>query len=54
MLDRIFREIYLINNLKARILINNNVINSKKIIIDITKSKIYINSYKIIAIIISR
>ncbi len=49
------REIYLINNLRARILISNNIIKPKNIIIkpkniiiNIIKKLIYINSYNII------
>ena len=34
-LYRIFREIHLVNNLKAHLLINNNVIDSKKIVLNI-------------------
>ena len=34
-LYRIFREIHLINNLKTHLLINNNIIDSKKIMLDI-------------------
>ena len=34
-LYRIFREIYLISNLKAHLLIDNNIIDLKKIILDI-------------------
>ena len=34
-LYRIFREIYLVSNLKAHLLIDNNVIDSKKVMLDI-------------------
>ena len=48
MLYRILREIYLINNLKIYILIENNIIELKEIILNINKSKAFINSYDII------
>lgn len=48
-LYRILREIHLINNLKARILIENNIIELKEIVLNISKSKIFIDSYDIIA-----
>ncbi len=51
-LTRILREIYLVKDLKTYILLRNNVIESKKILIDIIKSKVYIRSYKVIATII--
>ena len=34
-LCRIFREIHLVSNLKAHLLINNNIIDSKKIMLNI-------------------
>ena len=48
MLYRIFREIHLINNLKAYILIENNIIELKEIVLNISKSKTFIDSYDII------
>ncbi len=35
-LYRVYKEIHLINNLKAYILLKNNIINTKKIIFNIT------------------
>ena len=46
-LYRIFRKIYLINNLKIYILIENNIIELKEIVLNINKSKTFINSYDI-------
>ena len=51
---RIFKEIYLISNLKTYLFINNNIIDLDKIIFNITHDKIYINSCDIIVTIISR
>ena len=51
-LTYIYKEIYIINNLKAKILIKNNILEPKKIIIDITRKKIYISSYNIFITII--
>ena len=53
-LYRIHREIHLVDNLKAHMLLSNDVIGSKKIVLDIAQSKIYINSCEVIAIITSR
>lgn len=47
MLAYIRRELYFVNNLWAKILIRNNIINFKGIILDIINKKIYIDSYKI-------
>ena len=47
-LYRILREIYLINNFKTRILIENNIIKLKEIVLNISKSKTFIDSYDII------
>ena len=46
-LYRILREIYLINNLKTYILIENNIIELKEIVLNISKSKAFIDSYNI-------
>ena len=53
-LYRIYKEIHFVNNLKIYMLLSNDVINSKKIILDIAQSKIYIDSYEVIAVVISR
>ena len=53
-LCRIYREIYLVNNLKAYMLLSNDIIDSKKIILNIVQGKVYIDSYRAIAIITSR
>ena len=49
MLYRILREIYLINNLKTYMLIENNIIELKEIVLNINKSKTFINSCDVIA-----
>jgi len=41
------REIYFISDLKAKILINNDIIGLEKIVIDIYSNKVYIKNYKI-------
>jgi hypothetical protein len=41
------REIYLVDNLKTKIFINNNIILFKGIIINIIKKSVYINSYNV-------
>ena len=48
MLYRILREIHLINNLKTYILIENNIIKLKEIVLNINKNKAFINSCDII------
>ena len=53
-LYRIIREIHLISNLKAYILINNNIIELKQIAIDVNKSETIINSYNVIISILYR
>ena len=53
-LCRIFREIHLVSDLKTHLLIDNNIIDSEKIILDIAQGKIYINNCDAIATIISR
>ena len=53
-LCRIHREIHLVNNLKAHMLLSNDVIGSEKIVLDISQSKVYIDSCGVIAIITSR
>ena len=47
-LYRILREIHLIDNLKTYILIENNIIELKEIVLNINKSKAFIDSYDII------
>ena len=53
-LYRILRKIHFFENLKIYILINNNVIDFKKIVVNIIKNKIYIKNCGIIIIIINR
>ena len=47
MLIYLRRELHIINNLPVKILIRNNIIESKDIIINIVNKKIRINSYSI-------
>ena len=47
-LTYIIREIYLINNLKINLLIRNNIIRLKKIILNVSKNEARINSCDII------
>ena len=49
----IIRKIYLINNLKVNLLIRNNIMKSKKIMLDVSKNEAYINSYNIVIKIIT-
>ena len=42
------REIHLINNLKANLLMGNNIIGSEKIVLDISKNEVSIDSCDII------
>ena len=44
----ILREIYFINNFKTYILIKNNIIELKEIVLNINKNKTFIDSYDII------
>ena len=53
-LCRIYREVYLVDNLKAYMLLGNNIIGSKKMVLDISQGKAYIGSYNTTAGIISR
>ena len=39
-----FRKIHLINEFKINILLNNDIIESKQIVIDVTKKSIYIDN----------
>ena len=41
------REVYLIDNFKANMLINNDILESKKFAIDLEKDEIYIDSCNI-------
>ena len=45
---KIIKEVYLINSLKAKILLNIDIIDFKKINIIVFKSQAYIESYDII------
>ena len=47
-LYRILRKIYLINNFQTYMLIENNIIELKEIVLNINKSKAFIDSYDII------
>ena len=42
----IYRELYLVDNLRAKILISNNIISLESITINIANTKGYISSYK--------
>ena len=53
-LCRIHREIHLVDNLKAHMLLGNDVIGPEKIVLDISQSKTYIDSCGVTAIITSR
>ena len=50
----IYKKIHFINNLKIHILLNNDIISFKKIVLNITQNKMYIDNYEIIIIIINR
>ena len=47
------REIYVINNLKAKMLIGNNILGPKKIVINIVGQKVYVGSYNTFTTIIA-
>ena len=49
-LTQITREIYIVDNLKADMLINSNILTPKRIIIDFDTQLIIINSYRSITI----
>ena len=44
-LTYIIREIHLVSNLKANLLMRNNIIRSEKIMLDVSKSEVRISSY---------
>ena len=48
------REVYIVNNLRVKMLIENDFIDFKKIIINVIKKKAYINNYKTFITIIAR
>ena len=54
MLAYLYRELYIVDNLRVKILIKNNIIKSKKIVINIVNKKIKIKSYNITINIIAR
>ena len=54
MLIYLRRELYIVDNLRIKILIKNNIIKSKEIIINIINKKVRINSYSITINIIAR
>ena len=41
------REIYLVDDLRVKIFINNNIISLKGIVINIIKKSVYINNYNV-------
>ena len=45
---KVIQKVYLMNDLKANMLIKNNFIDSKQIIIDVVKNIIYIESCNVI------
>ena len=53
-LYRIYKEIHLINNLKAYMLLNNNIINLEKIMLNVSQNKTYIDNCEVTIIIINR
>ena len=53
-LCRIFREIHLVSDLKTHLLIDNNVIDLERIVLDIAQGKVYIDSCDVITIMTSR
>ena len=53
-LYRIYKKIHFIDNLKTHILLNNDIIDFEKIILNVTQNKTYINNYEIIIIIINQ
>ena len=48
MLYRILKEVHLIDNLKTYMLIENDIVESKEIVLNVSKSKAFIDSYDII------
>ena len=54
MLIYLRKELYIIDNLRVKILIKNNIIKSKKIVINIVNKKVRIKNYSITINIIAR
>ena len=54
MLTYLRRELHIIDNLRIKILIKNNIIKSKEIVINIINKKVRINNYSITINIIAR
>ena len=54
MLIYLYRELYIIDNLRIKILIKNNIIKFKEIVINIINKKVRINNYSITINIIAR
>ena len=54
MLIYLRRKLYIVDNLRIKIFIKNNIIKSKEIVIDIINKKIRIDSYNITINIIAR
>ena len=50
-LCRIHKKIHFIDNLKVHMLLNNNIIGLKKIVLNVAQNKVYINNCEIIIII---
>ena len=53
MLIYLRRKLYIVDNLRIKILIKNNIIKFKEIVINIVNKKVRINSYSIIIDIIA-
>ena len=50
-LYRIHKKIHFVDNLKAYMLLNNDIINPKKIVLNVVRNKVYINNCEVIVII---
>ena len=48
MLYRIFKKIHLIDNFKIYMLIENDIVDSKQIMLDVNKNKVFINNCEVI------
>ena len=54
MLIYLYRELHIVDNLRVKMLIENNIIGPKEIVINIVNKKVRINSYSITINIIAR
>ena len=54
MLTYLYRKLYIVDNLRIKIFIKNNIIKSKEIVINVANKKVRINNYSIIINIIAR